>query len=193
MKKQKRPLSFIMATVLVLLLIPNFTLPTSAAMPKFSGTSISDGWFYIENADNGKYMQIDDGQAPSYSASGAFMELWGYNGQDQQRWRIVSLSNGYYHIISEKSGLFLSVQSSHLNKSGKPLVQEANTGEARQQWSITKTSRGTYVIRPRSGVSYSKDWCMCAGSQFLVFTDGLNVEQKEYENDYCYYSFYIHR
>ena len=70
-----------------------------------------------------------------------------------------------------------------MNKSGKALVQEANTGAARQQWSITKTSRGTYVIRPRSGTSYSKDWCMCAGSNLFGITDGLNVEQKEYDDD----------
>jgi hypothetical protein len=115
------------------------------------------------------------------------MELWDYDGTPPQRWRIVSLGDGYYKILSGKSELALSVQADYVNKSGKKLVQEAYTGATRQQWSITKnTSRGTYIIRPRSGESYSKDWCMCAGSQFLGITDGLNVEQKEYDNDSNY-------
>ena len=106
MKKRKRMLSLLMAIVLALFTIPNFDLDVSAAMPKFSGTSLSDGWFYIQNADAGKYMQIDDGDSPNYNTSGAFMELWGYDGKDPQRWRIVSLSNGYYHIISAKAAYF---------------------------------------------------------------------------------------
>ncbi len=183
-EKQKRCLLLVLTILIIFGAFPSLTLSVSASgMPPTSQTTLTGGTFYIQNADALKYMQIDNDEEPSYSTNGALMELWGYDGEDQQRWHINKLSGSYYQIICEKSGLALSVQEDYPNKSGKALVQEPYVGATRQQWTITRTSRGTYVIRPRSGESYSKDWCMCAGTSFLGITDGLNVEQKEYSND----------
>lgn len=111
------------------------------------------------------------------------MELWGYHGRDMQRWGILSRGNGYYQIFNVQSGWTLAVQDGYENRSGKALVQEQYVGDPRQLWSITETSRGTFVLRPYSSESYSKDWCMCAGTSLFGISDGLNVEQKEYSNN----------
>lgn len=181
--KCKKMLSLLMVLILIFLQLPGLVLSASAAMPVFSGTSITDDCFYIENAEVGKFMQVDNDDDPNYNTNGSIMELWDYDGRNMQRWRIIARGNGYYQIANAQSGLSLAVQQGYENRSGKALVQEPYTGNDRQLWAITKTSRNTYVIRPFSARNYSTDWCMCAGSQFLGFTDGLNVEQKEYDND----------
>ncbi|MBE6629611.1 MAG: hypothetical protein E7624_02025 [Ruminococcaceae bacterium] len=184
MKKAKKHIALILAILILFSALSALTISVSASyMPPTNETSITGGSFYIQNADSLKYMQIDNDEEPSYSASGAITELWGYDGEDQQRWRINKLSGPYYQIICEKSGLALSVQEDCLDDSGDSLIQEPYVNSHRQQWTITKTTRGTYVIRPRSSESYSTDWCMCAGTSFFGITDGLDVEQKEYSND----------
>ena len=177
---EKRWWSVLLVICMVIGIFPKMVLQTSASgMPPMTSGTVTGGTFYIKNADTNTFMQVDDGEAPNYTDSGAFMELWDYTGDDYQRWRINRISQRYYQIICEKSGLALSVQEDYLNKSGKKLVQEPYAGEARQQWTITLTSRGTYVIRPRSGESYSKDWCMSGGASLFGFSNGLNVEQRE--------------
>ena len=87
-----------------------FHLPVSAAMPACSETVVPYGFFYIGNADNGKYMQMDNNDGPNYNTIGAFMELWDYDGRDMQRWLILPRNGGYYQIANVQSGLSLAVQ-----------------------------------------------------------------------------------
>lgn len=147
---------------------------------------IDEGAYYFKNKEVGKYMQIDDNDEPDYSTSGELMELWDFDGGDYQKWNLIHLNDGYYKIISFKSGMALSVQSGCENDSAKALVQESYSDVGRKQWKITKSSSGAYVLRPKSGESYDTDWCMCAGNQFLWVTDGLNVEQRSYDNNDIY-------
>ena len=143
--------------------------------------------YYIYNKDNNKYLQIDNNDSSNnYSTDGAIMELWGRSNADYQRWSVIHVKDGYYKIISERSLKALSVPSGKTDSSGSALVQETYNGYDRQLWKFSKTSRGSYVIRPKSAESKSTDWCMCAGSQFLGITNGLNVEQKAYTNDSNY-------
>lgn len=154
-------------------------IPMYASAATQYNYTVASGIYYIRCADNGKYVQNDDGNC----GGGAIIELWPKDRQNYQRWIFTYLGNGYYSIISDGTSFALSVQSAYVNKSGKALVQEVYTGATRQQWSISLSSHGNYIIRPRSGESYSTDWSMCAGAQFLGITNGLNVEQKAYTNN----------
>ena len=173
-KVTKKYLAILMA---VIMFITSCSIvPVNAATTADTNT-IDEGIYYIRNVEYDKYMQIDD----SGSGSGAFMELWNKDGADDQLWKITCVSGNYYSILSVESGLALSVQSGNLNKASKSLVQETYTGAYRQQWSFEYTTNG-YIIRPRSGESYSKDWCMAAGTG--IFTaNGRNVEQREYTDN----------
>lgn len=147
---------------------------------------VDEGVYFIKNKEVGKYMQIDDNTSPQYDESGAKMELWDYDGGDHQKWNFIHVGDGYYKCISVKSGLALSVQSGETNSNEQYLIQDTNSTISRKKWKITKSPSGAYVFRPQSGESYTTDWSMCAGDQFLWITDGLNVEQKAYTNDSDY-------
>ena len=147
---------------------------------------IEEGVYFIRNKEVGKYMQVDDADKPGYNTSESIMELWGYNGRDYQKWQLIHDKDGYYKILSVKSGLALCVKSDSTNKDEIALVQESYSDVSRKKWKITESSSGAYILRPKSGESYTTDWCMCAGDQFLWVTDDLNVEQRAYVNNGSY-------
>ena len=176
-KIMKQYLAVLMAAIMFI--IPCSIVSVNAATTASIDT-VDEGIYYIKNVEFDKYMQIDDGG----SGSGAIMELWNKDGADDQLWKITCISGNYYSIVSVESGLALSVQSGNLNTASKSLVQETYTGAYRQQWSFEDTTNG-YIIRPRSGESYTNDWCMAAGTGIFT-SNGRNVEQREYtdNNDY---------
>lgn len=178
--------------LVAILMFSSFTFSVSAAeLTEASNDSniratatITEGTYYFKNGKLGNFMQVDDGAAPNYTTDEAKIELWGVDDGDQQKWEIVHVSGDYYKIISKASGLALSVQNGKTNKGGAYLVQEGYCGEARQHWTFTQTSRGSYVIRPKSGNS-SDDWCMSAGTGILT-GNGRNVEQRKYTDNTDY-------
>ena len=131
-------------------------------------------------------MQVDNNDSPNYSTSGAKMELWEFDGGDYQKWNFTWISGEYYKITSDKSGLALSVRAGYLNTGEQYLAQEDYGEYDRQLWKITKTARGTFVIRPKSGEAYTTDWCMASGNPLLGIVNGVNVEQRAYSNDSDY-------
>ena len=60
-------------------------------------------------------MQIDNDDAPNYNTSEAILELFSFDGGAYQRWNVEHIRDGYYKIISAKSGLVVSVDSNHLD------------------------------------------------------------------------------
>ena len=145
---------------------------------------IDEGIYFFKNKEINKYMQIDNNDGPNYGTSGVGMEIWSFDGGDYQKWQLIHVGDGYYKILSVKSGMALCVPSASLNTDGVALIQESYSNLSRKKWKITKSSSGAYILRPKSGESYSTDWCMCVGDQFLYITDGLNVEQRQYvDND----------
>lgn len=66
---------------------------------------------------------------------------------------------------------------------GVALVQkDFDNTTKRQQWKITKTSRGLYKIKAKSSEDYTTDFCMAAGDGILT-SNGRNVEQRVYSNN----------
>lgn len=143
---------------------------------------VSEGDYFIKNKETEMYMQIDNDDDPDYSTSESIMEIWGFDGGLYQKWSFVHIGDGYYKIISRKSGLALCVQSDYIDEDGESVVQEAYSNTSRKQWKITKSSTGSYILRPKSAESYNTDWCLSVGSYLLV-ASGTNVEQREYAND----------
>ena len=149
----------------------------------FSGT------YFIKNRQRKQYVQINDNERPDYSDSGAHMELWDYTGGDYQKWNITEVSLGYYKIVSEMSGLALSVPADDVNAEDKKLVQEEYVGAYRQQWKIEETENGSYKIQARSAEGTN----LVMASQWHASddiggigtdTNGVNVQQRQYlDND----------
>ena len=143
---------------------------------------VSNGAFFIRNRNSGQYLQIDNDAAPSYTASGAIMEQFPFANGDYQLWNVESLDNGYYKIVSAKSGLALSVNANQSLTEDIALVQTTYNGSFLQQWKITLTPNGSYKVKARSAESHSVDLVMASGAGILV--DGINVQQREYlDND----------
>ena len=150
-----------------------------------SGASITNGIYYLKNYEYDKYMQVDDGDDPDYDTEGSIMELWGFAGEEYQQWEIHLLNNGYYRISNVKSDLALTVPTTYWNADEVSIVQEEFVGDYGQQWYFEETTRGTYVIRPRSGENASTDWCLSSGDGAFT-SNGRNVEQRAYTNNSDY-------
>jgi hypothetical protein len=119
------------------------------------------------------------------TSSGAIMEQWEFDGGDYQKWILSYAGDGYYKIISAKSGLALSVQANKLGEEDEALVQELYDSEYRQQWKITLTSHGSFKIKARSSEAYGSDLVMCVGA-FWLFPNGVDIEQRPYVDNTSY-------
>ena len=156
-----------------------------SASYKLNVVPFASGTYYIKNRNYKKYIQIDNDKAPNYSASGAIIEQFSYNEDSPQRWKLHPFGNGYYKIVSEKSGLALSVAEANVSNRDKALVQEAYTGADRQLWKITKTKNGTYKIKAKSSEGLEEDLVMASGDAGSS-TNGVNIEQRLYKDDKSY-------
>ena len=142
----------------------------------------ADGFYFFNNREKGGYMQIDD-DASDYSASGTHMEHHDFDGEDYQKWELISLKNGYYKIVSVESGLALSVPSGKESTMDVNLVQEAYISATRQQWEFIETSDGAYKIKARSATDSDKELVICVNAG----TDsGTNIQQDDYVSNTSY-------
>lgn len=150
-----------------------------------SNYSIEEGTYILKNGHLDKYMQIDNNDASNnFNTNQAIMEVWAYEGGDYQKWFFDYLDNGYYKIVSVKSSKVVSVAFGNENSSNDALVQETYTGSLRQQWKITLSSHGLYILKARSSEPYSTNRVMCIGEG--IGGNGRNVEQREYSNNTIY-------
>ena len=129
-----------------------------------------EGVYFFKNKEYNKYMNI------SATASDTEMKLSAFDVASRYRFSVEHVLDGYYKIVTAANNKVVSVPSSETDTNDEPLIYETDTGADTQLWRFTLTSRGSYVIRPKSGESddASEDWCMCAGY------DGSNVEQRDY-------------
>lgn len=146
---------------------------------------IKDGTYFIKNGELNKYVQVDDGDSGNdYNTEGAILELWTGTGVNFQKWNFVYLHNGYYKIVSYKSGKVIAVESGNENSSNDALVQQTYNGSHRQQWSVQTSTNGMYIIKARSSEPYTTNRVMCAGDG--IGGNGRNVEQREYDDNSYY-------
>lgn len=135
---------------------------------------IAEGTYYINNREKGGYIQIDDNASSNYFESGVHMEHHEFDGGDYQKWQFIHLSNGFYKIISVKSGLCLAVPSDGINESDVDIVQESYSNLPRKQWTVEPTTDGAFKIRNRA---VTTDLVLCANAGTA---NGTNIQQDDY-------------
>ena len=150
-----------------------------------------NGEYYIRNKEYNKYLQIDNNTSSNnYATQNADMEMWAFDGEDYQKWLLTSLENGYYKIISDKSGLALSVGTSEVGTLGAVLEQRTYTGVQTQQWKITQTSSGAYRIIPRASESTNSTITMSVATPSNSSnTNGTKITQNTYSSSYGEWEF----
>ena len=131
---------------------------------------IDEGTYFFENSEfSNMFMEIDDDV--SNSTNGAIMELWDFEGEDDQKWELDHLADGKYKIISEASGKVLTAPSS----ANGSVTQRTDTGATNQQWYVTANTDGSYTLR-------NSTYYLAAGDGTFT-SDGRNVEGRAAQSD----------
>ncbi|EFM11780.1 glycoside hydrolase family 5 [Paenibacillus curdlanolyticus YK9] len=100
---------------------------------------------------------------------GANVQQWSDNGSDEQKWKVISVGDGYYKLISQKSGKALEVAGFATND-GANVQQWTDTGQSNQKWKIVDAGSGYYkLIAQHSGKALD----VVGGAS----NDGANVQQ----------------
>lgn len=119
----------------------------------------------ISSMNNNKVLDIQNGSLNS----GAYVQLYDWNGSVAQQYNIRKNQNGYYTIQNIGSRLYLGVQADwNSMRDGNRLVQGVNASSKSCQFIIARNSNGYWVI--------SSAW----DSRFVVDLNGakLNNENK---------------
>ena len=146
-------------------------------------TEIPEGSCFIYSEACGEYMQVtEDDSGNNYLTAGLDLATYDFVGAVYQRWTFTHLGDGYYKIISDNSTFALSIPSSSANIDGINLTQNLYSGAETQQWKVSKSASGNYILRPKSAEAYSTDFCMSreGGSSYNF------VAQSAYSNDTDY-------
>ncbi len=102
-----------------------------------------EGIYYIQNKYSGLYLDVANGS----SDNGANIQQWAYNGCDAQKFKFVSLGNGYYYILTGASGYSKCVDiDSGSSADGANVMQWEYWGGSMQQYRVVKQADGSYAI-----------------------------------------------
>lgn len=130
-----------------------------------------EGTYYLQSKSSGLYLDVADGS----SSDGANIRQWSYNGSDAQKFKFVSLGNGYYYILTGASGYksCLDVDSGS-SKDGTNILQWTYWGGEMQKYRIVQNSDGTYAILTKASNCKSAlevyDWSSEAGGNIDEWT-----------------------
>lgn len=123
-----------------------------------------EGTYYVQNKYSGLYLDIENGS----SANGANVRQWTYNGADAQKFKFVSLGDGYYYILTGASGYqsCLDVESGSADD-GTNILQWEYWGGEMQKYRVVQQPDGTYSILTKASGCKSGldvyDWSSEAG------------------------------
>lgn len=123
-----------------------------------------EGVYYIQNKFSGLYLDVADGS----SANGANIRQWSYNGSHAQKFKFVSLGNGYYYILTGASNYRAGLDvDSGSSKDGANILQWEYWGGEMQKFRVVKQPDGTYAILTKASGCKSGldlyDWSKEAG------------------------------
>ena len=126
--------------------------------------SLEEGTYAIKSAlDASKMLDIACGSA----ANGANVQIYLHNGTTAQQFKILHAGNGFYKIISEKTGKSLDVYGGN-TKDGSNIQQYTWNGSDAQLWKIINLGNGQFYIRAKLG----KGLDVCGGNSL----SGTNVQ-----------------
>lgn len=123
-----------------------------------------EGTYYIQNKYSGLYLDIENGSAEN----GANIRQWSYNGSDAQKFKFVSLGDGYYYILTGASGYKKCVDvESGSAADGTNILQWEYWGGEMQKYRVVQQPDGTYSILTKASGCTSGldvyDWSSEAG------------------------------
>lgn len=141
---------------------------------------LPDGTYFIQNMYNGKYIQLDD--VADQTQNGLNTETWSFDGAMDQMWNLRWLGNGYYRILSAKTGQALSIDSDKVtNDDAMVVLADVNCNiatSANQQWMFELTENGTYRIINKATLMANDDLQMALAFGFTQGLDGTNVANR---------------
>ncbi|MCI9079194.1 MAG: family 43 glycosylhydrolase [Lachnospiraceae bacterium] len=102
-----------------------------------------EGTYYVQNKYSGLYLDIENGSAEN----GANVRQWTYNGSDAQKFKFVSLGDGYYYILTGASGYNKCVDVENgSGDDGTNIMQWEYWGGEMQKYRIVQQPDGSYAI-----------------------------------------------
>ncbi len=136
-----------------------------------------EGIYYIQNQFSGLYLDVENGSA----SNGANIRQWSYNGADAQKFKFVSLGDGYYYILTGASGYKSCMDvDSGSTADGANILQWEYWGGEMQKYRIVKQADGSYAILTKASSCKSGldvyEWSTTAGG---------NVNQWNYWGGSC--------
>jgi hypothetical protein len=140
------------------------------------GVAMNDGTYYAMNKSTGRYLSVEG----SSVAENAFVEVWSFLSDSQERWQITYSGSGYYRIKSVLSGKYLTV-SGGSTSAGANVVQVSQMSTA-NHIKITKTPTGAFKLAAMTGESNN----CCIGIQSSATQNGTNCSQLIYTDDADY-------
>lgn len=108
---------------------------------------LKDGTYKVQNASNTKV--VLDVQSGSES-NGGNIRLYNSNDTSAQRYELFYVGNGYYKIMTERSGKALDVRSGS-KKAGTNVQQYGWNNVDAQLWKILSGGDGSYYIKSKVG------------------------------------------
>ena len=104
--------------------------------------AIARGVYTIESRRSGKLLD-----APlRLPLPGTVAIQWDANGGDNQKWELVPLQNGNYHIVLQLFPRMLLAIGEGSRAAGSPAIQWPQTGRLGQEWALVEQRSGYYSI-----------------------------------------------
>ncbi len=136
-----------------------------------------EGIYYVQSQFSGLYLDVENGSA----SNGANIRQWSYNGADAQKFKFVSLGDGYYYILTGASGYKSCIDvDSGSAADGANILQWEYWGGEMQKYRIVKQADGSYAILTKASSCKSGldvyNWSTAAGG---------NIDQWNYWGGSC--------
>ena len=150
-------------------------------IPTVKGTkTIEDGVYAIRSAINTRYVLDVNGASKE---NGANVQLYEYSADNQKRFKVTYLGDGYYTIIALHSNKSLDVKDASKQKGANVWQYEQNGTDA-QKWVIKDVGNGNYSIISKCNGLYV-DATNASARNFtniqMCDGNGLNAQKFKFE------------
>ena len=137
---------------------------------------LADGWYRVSSHGSSAVLDVSNGS----SADGANVQLWRWDGVDQQVWRVSHDEKGYVTLTNARSGKALDVDGG-LAVAGRNVQQWRSDGVWAQKWVAVPGSDGRVRLISGLGDRFALD-ADCArtknGTNVHLWTDNGGESQQ---------------
>ena len=125
---------------------------------------LADGWYRVSSHGSSAVLDVSNGSP----ADGANVQLWRWDGVDQQVWRVSHDEKGYVTLTNARSGKVLEVDAG-VAIAGQNVQQWKSMGTEGQKWVAIKQQNNSYKLISSLSDSLALD-ANCASTK-----NGTNV------------------